>query len=320
MMLVTTICLTLVYKRFTITERPQKENFSVLNLSTAAEGVYYPESSHVTLLDEFDGPDAKAGANISRVAIPEVIRVNKGIRESVNKLVAALGLEFRLLCAERSLVVVMPVAIFFSILEVAFYNIHPDVSHSAAYATNTAKLLLLFLVGIAVFYTGEAMHRDREVKIEPVIWSTPVPNSVLLLSKFLATIVLTVSLVIVVGLLAIVIQFVRGHTPIDFSAYAMVYGVVLVPGIIFVTALVVVLNAVLRNKYLAYVVAVGTGAGLFYLYSAGYKHWLYNPLLYQLWQYQDLASARILSYRLYCLIAAIACLALARLLFERRSG
>src|SRR6185295_10970037 len=110
-----------------------------------------------------------------------------GIRASVNKLVAALGLEFRLLCAERSLVVVMPVAIFFSILEVAFYNIPPDVSHSAAYATNTAKLLLLFLVGIAVFYTGEAMHRDRELKIEPVIWAAPAPNSVLLLSKFLST-------------------------------------------------------------------------------------------------------------------------------------
>src|SRR6185295_19112936 len=134
-----------------------------------------------------------------------------------------------------------------------------------------------------------------------------------------ATIVLTVSLVIVVGLVAIVIQLVRGHTPIDVSAYLMVYAVVLVPGIIFVTAFVVVLNALLRNKYLAYVVAVGTGAGLFYLYSVGYNHWLYNPLLYQLWQYQDLVSARILWYRLYCLILAVACLALAHRLFERRS-
>jgi hypothetical protein len=94
---------------------------------------------------------------------------------------------------------------------------------------------------------------------------------------------------------------------------------VLVPGIMWVTAFIVVLNALLRNKYLAYVVAIGTGAGLFYLYGVGYKHWLYNPLLYQLWQYQDLASARILSYRLYCLIVAVACLALANFVFERRS-
>jgi ABC-type transport system involved in multi-copper enzyme maturation permease subunit len=205
-------------------------------------------------------------------------------------------------------------------LEVAFYNIPPDVTHSIASATNTAKLLLLFLAGIAIFCTGEAMHRDREVRIEPVIWSTPVTNSVLLLSKFLATLGLTFSLMIVVGLLAIVIQFVRGHTPVDVSAYLMVYGVVLVPGIILVTALVVMLNVLLRNKYLVYVVAVGAGAGLFYLYGVGYKHWLYNPLLYQVWQYPDLASSRILASRLYCLIAAVACLSLARLLFERRSN
>src|SRR5215212_6096307 len=317
MILLTAICLTIVYIRFSTTERSENvEKFSVLNLSTAAERVYYTESSPATRLDEFESADYQAG---TLVAVPEVVRVNDGIRANFDKLIGALGVEFRLLAAERSLVVVMPLAIFLSILEVAFYNSPPDVSHSAAYATNTAKLLLLFLIGIAVFYTGEAMHRDREVKIEPVIWSTPAPNSVLLLSKWLATVVLTLSLVIVVGLLAILIQLVRGHTPVNFSAYLVVYGVVLVPGMLFMTSFVVALNVLLRNKYLVYVVAVGTGTGLFYLYSVGYNHWLYNPLLYQLWKYQDLTSARILAYRLYCLIVAAACLALAHLLFERKS-
>jgi len=314
MILLSSIFLAIVYVRFTSTERFRDvEHLSVLNLSTAAEGVYYQESSHATLLEDVDG------VNVSRVAIPEVTRVNKGVRASVNKLLAALGVEFSLIRAERSLVVVMPVAIFFSILEVAFYNIPPDVSHSAAYATNTAKLLLLFLIGIAVFYTGEAMHRDREVRIEPVVWSTPVANSVLLLSKWLATLVLMLSLVVVVGLLAILIQLARGHTPVDFSAYVIVYGVVLIPGVIFITSLVVALNVLLRSKYVAYVVGVGIGVGLLYLYNVGYNHWLYNPMLYQLWKYQDLTSARILTYRLYCLLIAAACLALAHVLFERRS-
>ena len=84
----------------------------------------------------------------------------------------------------------------------------------------------------------------------------------------LATVVLTLSLLVVVGLIAIVIQLVRGHTPVDFSAYLKVYGVVLVPGIIFMTSSLCALNVLLRNKYLVYVVAVGTGAGLFYLYNA----------------------------------------------------
>jgi ABC-type transport system involved in multi-copper enzyme maturation permease subunit len=319
MILLTALCLTILYWLFTSTERSGKaEHFSVLNLSTAAEAVYYPESAPIALLDRSVTRDNGEGI-IAPTALPKVVRANDGIRTTLQKLIAALGVEFRLLFAERSLVVVMPLAIVLSVLEVAFFNIPPDVSHSAAYATNTAKLLLLFLIGITVFYTGEALHRDREVRIEPVVWSTPVKNSVLLLSKCLATIGLTFSLVTAVGLIAILIQLMRGRTPVDLSAYLMVYGVVLVPGIVFITAFVVLLNVLLRNKYLAYVAAIGTGAGLFYSYSVGYNHWLYNPLLYQLWKYQDLTSARILTSRLYCLIFAAACLALAHVLFERRS-
>ena len=315
MILITAIILTILYSRFTFAERSVNvEQFSFLNLSTAAEGVYYPDPA--TRLDEFERSDYKARPTI---AIPAVVTVNKGIRAGMNKLIAALGVEFSLLRAERSLVAVMPLAILLSILEVAFYNIPPDVSHSAAYATNTAKLLLLFLIGITVFYTGEAMHRDREVKIEPSIWSTPASNSVLLLSKFLATLVLTLSLLIAVGLLAILIQLLRGHTPVDFSAYVKVYGVVLVPGIVCITALVVALNVLLRNKYVAYVVAIGLGVGLLYLYNMGYNHWSYNPLLYQLWKFPDLTSTPILLFRLYCLAIAVVCLALAHLFFPRKA-
>ena len=313
MILLTAICLTILYALFKSTERSGKvEKFSVLNLSTAAEGVYYPESP---LVEAVERPDYKAGP----ITISAVGRVNEGIRANMTKLIAAIGVEFRLLRAERSLVAVMPLAIFLSIFDVAFFNIPPAVSESAAYATHTSKWLLLFLIGIAVFYTSEAMHRDREVKIEPVIWSTPAPNSVLLLSKCLATIVLTFCLLAAVGVVAILIQLVRGHTPINLSAYVIVYGVVLVPGIIFLTAVVTALNVLLRNKYLAYVVAVGTASGLFYLYNIGYNHWLYNPLLYQLWKYQDLTSARMLGYRVYCLTLAAACLALAHFFFERKS-
>jgi len=318
MILLTAICLTILYKFFTTVERSgKKEHISVLNLSIPADRVYYPDISPASLLDEFEGRDYKATS--THIVLPEVVRVNAGIRATVNKLIGALVVEFRLLVAERSFVAVMPLAIFLSILEVAFYNIAPDVSHSAAYAINTAGLLLLFLIGIAVFYTSEAMHRDREVKVESIIWSTTVSNSVLLLSKWLTSVALNLSLVTVVGILAVLIQLVRGHTPVDLSAYVMVYGVVLIPGIFLLTALVVALNVLLRSKYPVYVVAVGTGSGLFYLYNSGHNHWLYNPLLYQLWKYSDLTSRTILFSRFYSLVLAAVFLAFAHLFYERKA-
>src|SRR3712207_9048151 len=89
----------------------------------------------------------------------------------------------RLLRAERGLIVLAPLAVAFSTLELLF-RVEPDGSYSGAYAGGTAKTALLFLVALVVFYTGEAMHRDREVRIEQVLWSVPAPNFVMLLSKF----------------------------------------------------------------------------------------------------------------------------------------
>ncbi|HWN12094.1 MAG TPA: hypothetical protein VNO50_22885 [Pyrinomonadaceae bacterium] len=325
MILLAAICLTSVCLRFTITERPGKEKFSFLNLSTAAERVYYPESSPATRLDDFEKPDYKASATIPRIALPEVARTNEGIRANVDKLIAVLGIEFRLLRAERSLVVIVPLAVCLSILEVAFYNVPPDVSYSAAYATNTAKLLMLFLFGIAVFYTGEVMHRDRELRIEPVLWSTPAANTVWLLSRFLATLCLMIVLITIVGLTAVAIQLIRGHTPVEISAYLLVYSVILFPTIVFVTAASIALNVLLRDKYVVYAVSIATGAGLFYLYSLGRNHGLYNPALFQLWTYSDLigrgsGQGRILAHRIYWLALSCLCFSVAHLGFSRKAA
>lgn len=319
MILMAAIFLTIAYLRFTIAERPQKvEELSVLNLTAGIGGFYYdPPITELTL-----GERLELDRSRDKVLLPDVTRTTAGIGSHLRQLFAALAVEFRLLLSERSLVVIMPLAIFLSILEVAFYNIPADVSHSAAYATNTATLLLPFLLGITVFYTGEAMHRDREVRIEPVLWAAPATNLAFLFSKFLAVLSLTVSLIVLVGLAATMIQLLRGHAPLDISAYLITYSVVLLPSIVFITAASVVLNVLLRDKYVAYALSIGTGVGLVYLFNQGYNHWLYNPVLYNLWRYAELTGPtlnRILIHRLYCLALAGVFLATAYLNFSRRS-
>lgn len=327
--LIVALVLTLLYFRFSIAERPGKaEEFSTLGLSTAAEGVYYDSES----FKETSGPPSRRTESpetlkttvVTSVPLPAVNTASVGIRAHLNKLIAALGVEFRLLRSERSLVVILPLAMLLSFLSLPFQAAFSGETYSAAFASRTASGLLVFLLGVIVFYTGEAMHRDREVRIEPVLWSMPAPNSVLLLSKFLLTISLTLVLIVLVGLTAIATQLLRGHTPVEIQAYLITYSVILLPSIVFMAGTSLALNVLLRDKYLAYAVSIGTGAGLFYLYSIGYNHWLYNPLLYQLWKYADLTGAgnnhvTILTHRIYCLAIGGMCLALAHLFFERRS-
>lgn len=314
------VCLTILYFRFRVAERTEgEEKFSVLALSTGADRVYYSAASlpekRIALLERNESHE--------RVMLPSVATASHGFRTTVDKLIAALGIEFQLLRAERSLIVLAPLAILFSTLELAFYKVVPEISYSATYATSTASYLLLFLLGMTVFYTGEAMHRDRELKIVPVLWAAPIPNCVLLLSKFLATLLLGLSLTVVVGAIAITTQILKGDTPVDISAYLITYSVILLPNIVFMTGVSAALNVLLRDKYVAYAVSAGIAGGLFYLYSEGYNHWLYNPLLYQLWNYADLVGAgnklgTILTHRLYCLAIAGACLALSHIFFARK--
>ena len=315
MIVMSALCLLLVYLRFTIEPLKQKaEAFTKLTLVDESDAVAYRSDTVLsyghTSFQELPVRDLPA--------LPKVT-FTRGARATLFKILAAIGIDFRLLRAERSLLVVFSLVILLCFLNIPRHSMVPEVSYSVMFATNSANTLLLLLTGLIVFYTSEAMHRDQELKVEPVVWSTPITNSVLLLSKCFATVLLALVLVAVVGLITIVVQLLRGHT-LDLTAYFMIYGVVLVPGLIFVTALVIALNVVLRNKYVAYVVATATGAGLIYLYNNGYNHWSYNPLLYQLWKYADLTKGTILAHRLYCLSLAVAFLALAHVLFQRKSG
>ncbi len=324
MVVVAAVCLTILYFRFAITAPDRNaEKFFALNLSTANERLYYdPETFQAARSDQSERPDFAVGVGPHSVPLPGVARANEGVKANLRKLVAATLLELRLLRSERSLIVLIPLAVLLSFLALPFSTDVSGVSYSAAFATSTAKGLLLFLLGVIAFYIGEAMHRDREVRIEPVLWSAPAPNNVLLLSKFLATLLLSLFLLLLVGLTAMLTQFLREQTPVEISTYSITYSVILVPSLAFMAAACIALNVLLRDKYLAYAVTIAIGSGLFYLYSQGYNHWLYNPVLYDLWTDADLTGttagfSRIGALRLYCIALTLLCLLIAHLFFER---
>jgi ABC-type transport system involved in multi-copper enzyme maturation permease subunit len=321
--LVTGVCLTILYLRFTMAERTTHvEKFSLLNLSTASERVYYDLDSFQEARGvhprDADSPKAEVAPIIP---LPEVARANEGFRANFNKLIAAVGVEFRLLLAERSVVVIMPLAVAISTLEVAFWNVAPDPSYSAAYAANTAKSLLLFLLGLTIFYAVEAIHRDRDLRIESLLWSQAGPNYVLLLSKFLGTLMLTAGLIVLVAVITIALQVLKHNGPVELSAYVRIFILIVIPNAIFLAAAVMVLGILIRSRYLTYGVAIGICAGLFYLYSQGQTGWIYNPLLFQLWKYSDLTGGgklvQILMQRIHLMAIALCCLTLANLFFRR---
>jgi ABC-2 type transport system permease protein len=313
-LLVAALLLTLLYYWFKTSERSQQaENYSWLNLSTKTTSQFYEIPS--VLAEEL------RPKNLT-VPIPAVSTANGGLANNSRKLLAALAVEFRLLLAERSFLVVMSLAVFLSIMEVTFWPVRADPSFSAAYAANTARSMLLFLVGIPIFYVGEAIHRDRDVRVEGLLWSHPIPNYAILSAKFLSTLLLVFGLILSVGFIAIVVQILKGNTPLELSAYLNVYMFILIPNAIFLCAISLALHVLLRSRYLAYTAGIGLCIGLLYYYSQGHTGSLYNPLLYNLWSYSDLAGPnlmRILMHRCYILALAVGFITVAHLANARRT-
>jgi ABC-2 type transport system permease protein len=318
MLTIAALILTVLYRRFTTAERSgKKEAFSTLNLSTNAGEYFYDPPG----IDKAMDPDAPGFSEraLSSVQIPQVTTTSEGLGNNLKKLTAALGIEFRLLFSERSLLVIMPLAAFFSTLEVMFWRVTPEPSYSAAYATNPARSILLFLIGIPIFYIGEAIHRDRDFRVDALLWSQPIPNYVLLLAKFFSTLLLMLGLIFFVEVIAMLLQVVKGNSPLELFAYLKVCSLILIPNAIFLAAASLALHVLLRNRYLAYATVIGVGAGLFYLYAQGYNDSTYNPLLYQLWDYPHLVSWPVLKHRAFVLLLSAFFIAIAHLAYARQS-
>ena len=318
-------CLAVVYARFSLVksggENVGSGGGTFLDLTPKTERLYV-EPEYVGSTQTTEALAVAAGKTL---ALPPVGILAPGWRAGFEQFTAALGTEFRLLRAERSLVIVAPLVMLLCGLELAAYGVIPEASYSAGYAARTADSLLLFLFAVAVFYAGETIHRDRELKIEPVLWSTPAPNFVLLLSKFSATLLLSILLTALVGLTAVVIQMLKGHAPLEVRAYLATYGVILFPSMVFMIAASVALNVLLRDKYLAYAVSLAVGGAVYYFAAQGYRNWLYNPVLYRLWTPADLVVggghlSRILVHRVYSLALSVLLLALAHLFSERKTA
>jgi hypothetical protein len=318
------VCLAILYARFSIVERDRSAahtgQASIFNLAPRAERLY----SEAGGFPRADVAEPAYSASGRHVTIPQVSAVTSGMRAGLGQFAAVLGVEFRLLRAERSLVVVAPLVTLLCGVELAAFEMVPEVSYSATYASRIANVLLLFLFGISVFYVGETMHRDRECGIEPVLWSAPAPDLVILGAKLAATLLLSISLIALAALTAIGLQIYRGHAPLDIQIYVMTCSVILIPSAVFMTAASVALNSILREKYVTYAVSLAVGGGFYYLAGQGYTGWLSNPILYRLWTPSDLAAGgsnltRILVHRIYCFALSSLLFSLALIFFERKS-
>jgi len=193
----------------------------------------------------------------------------------------------------------------------------------AAGAFNTLTLLLVLLV---LYYSVESLTREERHNTARIVRATAAPTLAILTGKVLANAVMAIVIVAAAFLAAVIILLVQGlATPIEPTVFLLIWGVILAPTLILWSSFVTFLQAVLRNRYATYVVALGVLILTGFLTQFGYLNWagrwhLWSGVLWSDLDRLDLRAPEILWNRVAALTLSGFFIVMALRLWPRRSG
>lgn len=136
----------------------------------------------------------------------------------------------------------------------------------------------LFVFIIILFYTGEAMHRDRATRFYTIGDALPVSNTILYLSKLLSLVGIALILVTIPMLVGIVIQTLKGFTQYELRVYAVDLYLLTLPGFLQMILLSFAIHIVVNSKFAAHGVALLVWVSLYLLRN--FAEMDYNLLFY----------------------------------------
>lgn len=201
----------------------------------------------------------------------------------------------------------------------------PILLTSGLAATGIASQTGLFVCLLLMFYTVEALERERACGLAPVLYATPLRTGALLAGKALAN-GLVAALVLLASLVACVVALiVQGRVGFSPSPFLLVWGLLLVPTFLAWVAFVTAAWAAVGNRYGAYALALGALILTGWKALTGKLNWAGNWPLWGAFRWSDLGfyetdrTALVLN-RVMVLGAAVFFAALAVRLFARRGG
>lgn len=133
----------------------------------------------------------------------------------------------------------------------------------------------LFQMIIAVFYAGELVWRDRQMRLHEIVDATAAPDWVHLLPKIAAIAgVLTVGNLVGVAT-AIFVQLLRGYTAFEFSNYLLWFVLPHTLGALLLAVLSVFVQTLVPNKMIGWAVMLVYVVATVALAATGFEHKLY---------------------------------------------
>lgn len=136
----------------------------------------------------------------------------------------------------------------------------------------------LFIFIILLFYSGEAIHREKTTRFNIINDALPVKNSTFILSKFAGISAVAVLLATIPIVLGVIIQVLKGYFRFEFHIYFTEMYLLTLPGYLQMILLSFAVHLVMNNKFAGHGVGLLIWITLFMLRS--FAEMNYNPLFY----------------------------------------
>ena len=190
-----------------------------------------------------------------------------------------LKLEVRMVTRSPGFLVLLPLAIGFALINLLFSQTTfgtPSYPLTASVILTAGGSMALFSIIVAVFYGGELVWRERDVKIGEIIDATPVPAWTMFVPKILAIFVVLLAMALSAMFTGVLFQLAKGTTSLDLGLYLTAYVIPQSIDLLMLAILAVFFQVLSPNKYV--------GWGLFLVWfvtrivmtNLGYTNMLYN--------------------------------------------
>jgi len=218
---------------------------------------------------------------------------------------------------------VFTAAILLQVNPVADTKILPVTWAMLGYPVMFISFLIIFLTFL---YSGVLMNRADSYRMNELVISSPVRDSVLLLSRVFALVKMQSVLLIMIMAVGVSVQIYSGYYSIDpFQYLFALFGIHLIVFVIwsFVSLFV---QSVFRNSYLGLFLLIMLALGISYLPSAGIEEAVYrfnqDPEPYFFLKYSDLTGYGdflfpYFAYKLYWLLFGLSLFSLTLFVFPR---
>jgi len=208
----------------------------------------------------------------------------------------------------------------------AWYTAHPNDSAIWPVTSAMAPLLLnavyLFVVVLATLYGGELVWRERQLKLDQIQDSMPVPAWVGFSGKLFGVFMAIALLLVVATGGAMIMQLAQGYARLQPLLYLEIFVLITLPTALAVIALAMGIHAIVNQKFVGHLIVIAYWVLLQVLSTLGIDHRLYQVGRPPDYVYSDMAAwgpymTRILTVQAYTVTACLALAAVGYLFLVR---